>query len=193
VRRAERELAREFALSAEARAELYPRVSLAASWGQRSTEASNLFDSGSNAWSIGPSLVMPIFEAGILKANVRAQAAREQQALIGWQKSVLQAQAEVEDAIAALTRERERNLSLESALRAQSRAVELARDLFTRGLVDFFEVLDAQRAQFVIETELARSTTKVSTDAVALFKALGGGWDVVPDEPRAEAAPAAVE
>ena len=190
VRRAERDLARECALSDAARAELYPRISLAASWGQRSTEGFDLLDAGSNAWSIGPSLVLPIFEAGVLKANVRAQEAREKQALARWQKAVLQAQAEVEDAIVNLARERERNASLANALAAQDRAVKLANDLFTKGLVDFFQVLDAQRARFQIESDLARSSTRAVTNAVALYKALGGGWSVADErEPKSQSAP----
>ncbi|MBI5363260.1 MAG: efflux transporter outer membrane subunit [Planctomycetes bacterium] len=188
VRRAERELARECALSNAARAELYPRLSLAGSWGQRSTDGFELLDSGSNGWSLGASLVLPIFEAGVLKANVRAQEARQLQALVRWQKTVLQAQSEVEDALVNLARERERNTSLANALASQQRAVQLASDLFTKGLVDFFQVLDAQRAQFVIELELARSSTRAVANAVALYKALGGGWSVADQSEPVETA-----
>jgi len=177
VRRAERELAQECALEAAARAELYPRISLAGSWGQRSVEGAELFDAASNGWSLGAGLVWPIFSAGVLQANVRVQSARAEQALVRWQISVLAAQAEVEDALASLARERERAQALEESLRDQVRAVELANDLFTRGMVDFFEVLQAQRDQFRIETDLARSATQTTTQAVALYKALGGGWE----------------
>jgi multidrug efflux system outer membrane protein len=89
---------------------------------------------------------------------------------------MLAAQAEVEDALTELARERERGAALADALAAQKRAVQLANDLFTRGLVDLFEVIDAQREQFDIETDAARSATRASTAAVALHKALGGGW-----------------
>lgn len=178
VRRAERELARECALTNAARAELYPRLSLAASWGQQSAHSGDLFDQASNAWSIGPNLVAPLFEAGVLRANVRAQEARQRAALLTWEKTVLEAQAEVEDALVNLARERERNRSLAEALVSQQRASQLASDLFTRGLVDFFQVLDAQRQALQIESDLARSSTRVATNAVALYKALGGGWEV---------------
>jgi len=188
VRRAERELARECALTNAARGELYPKLSLAASWGQRTTDGFELLDAGSNAWSIGPSLVLPIFEAGVLKANVRAQEARQEQALVRWQKTVLTAQAEVEDAVVNLARERERNASLASALAAQDRAVKLANDLFSKGLVDFFQVLDAQRARFQIESDLAKSSTRAVSNAVALYKALGGGWSVADTHEPAETA-----
>lgn len=179
VRRAERELARECALGAAARAELYPRLSLGATWGQRANHGADLFDSASNSWSFGPSLVLPLFEGGVLRANVRAQDARAEQALVRWQQAVLRAQAEVADAITLLSRERERNVSLANALVSQRRSVALANDLFTRGLVDFFQVLDAQRAQFQIESDLAQSTTRAATSAVALYKALGGGWETL--------------
>lgn len=191
VRQAERELARECALGAAARAELYPHLSLDASWGQVANHGTDLFDAASNTWAIGPSLVLPIFSAGILQANVRAQDARAEQALVRWQQAVLRAQAEVADAVVAWTRERERNVSLASALESQRRAVALANDLFTRGLADFFEVLDAQREQFQIESQLAQSTTRVSTSVVALYKALGGGWETLADDAQVRAEPAA--
>ena len=68
--------------------------------------------------------------------------------------------------------------------------MKLANDLFTKGLVDFFQVLDAQRARFQIESDLARSSTRAVTNAVALYKALGGGWSVADErEPKSQSAP----
>ena len=91
--------------------------------------------------------------------------------------AVLEALREVEDALASVRRERARLAELERAVESNRRAAELATDLQARGLVDFFEVLDAQRQQLAAETELALSETALSTQAVALYKALAGGWD----------------
>ena len=177
VARAERELARAASLSAQATADLYPRFVIGASYGRQSLEGGDLFDAASEAWSVGPSLVAPLFRGGALRARVRAADARVDQAAAAYEAAVLEALREVEDALAAVRRERARLAELERAVESNRRAAELATDLQARGLVDFFEVLDAQRQQLAAETELARSETALSTQAVALYKALAGGWD----------------
>lgn len=174
VRRSERDLARETALTAQATAELYPRVTLTASFGQSAQSASKLFDASSNAWSIGAGLLAPLFDGGTLRANLRAQEARRAQAALAWKGVVLDALREVEDALAGVEREREREERLAAAVAASQRALVLARDLNQQGLVDFFDVLDAQRAVLSAETQLARSQSAVTAGTVALYKALGG-------------------
>jgi NodT family efflux transporter outer membrane factor (OMF) lipoprotein len=174
VRAAERVLARETALNAQATAELYPRVTLFASVGQESARLSDLLDAGSTAWALGGSVLAPIFEGGRLQANVRAQEARVEQAASAWKATVLDALREVEDALSALAREREREAELRAAVDASRRAVQLASDLNAQGLADFFEVLEAQRTLLSAESQLAESQTAVSAQAVALYKALGG-------------------
>ncbi|MCY2959337.1 MAG: efflux transporter outer membrane subunit [Planctomycetota bacterium] len=174
VRRSERELARATALTAQATADLYPRITLSASLGQEAQTASGLFDASSNAWSIGAGLLAPLFDGGTLRANLRAQEARRAQAALAWKGVVLDALREVEDALANLGREREREARLAAAVAASQRALVLARDLNQQGLVDFFDVLDAQRAVLSAETQLVQSQSAVSTGTVALYKALGG-------------------
>jgi outer membrane protein TolC len=122
-------------------------------------------------------LLLPIFDRETLHARVEAADERVRGALIQWQKAVLSAFAEVEDALSALARERERTAKLEEALAASRRAVELARALHERGVVDFFQVLDAQGQQLRIESQLAQAQTQTASQAVALYKSLGGGWE----------------
>jgi outer membrane protein, multidrug efflux system len=175
IRRAERELARSAALTAEATAELFPRFVIGGSIGQQSDDFKHLFDASSTAWSLGGSLTAPIFNGGRLRANVRAADARQEQALLLYEQTVLEALREVEDALANVQRERERSVTLDAALQANRRAVELATDLQARGLTTFFEVLDAQRELLAADTDLAASSTTLSLQSVALYKALGGG------------------
>jgi multidrug efflux system outer membrane protein len=185
IRRAERELAQAAALSDQATADLYPKLTLGGSFGFQSIRAGHLFDSDSQAWSIGPSLLAPIFHGGALRAEVRAQGAREEAAIGLYRFTVLGALAEVEDALSSVARERERRASLSTALESTRRALELANDLHTRGLIDFFEVLDAERAVLIAEASLAQSETALTSQTVALYKALGGGWESQPDEAAA--------
>jgi outer membrane protein TolC len=92
----------------------------------------------------------------------------------------LTALQDVEDAIVAYTQERNRREALVAAEASNQRAVDLATALYTRGLTAFLNVLDAQRNLFQSQNDVAQSETTVSTDLVALHKALGGGWETVP-------------
>ena len=177
IRRAERDLAVAVAITDQATADLYPKITLTGSLGLASTSTGNFFDAGSKTWEIGASLFAPIFHGGALRANVRVQEARQEQAIARYRLTVLNAFAEVEDSLVNVARERERLKSLESAVSSSRRALDLANDLHLRGLIDFFQVLDAQRSNVLAESELARSETLLTSDTVALYKALGGGWE----------------
>lgn len=176
---AERDLASVTALHGAAVAELFPRITLTGSLGQQSDDLGDLFDARSRAWSVGPSLVAPIFRGGELRANVRVQEARVEQARGRYRQTVLAALREVEDALAAWTHELGRLRSLELAERSNARAVELASALYDRGLVDYFDVLDAQRTQLTTRSDVARARVTLASAAIALYKALGGGFDDV--------------
>jgi outer membrane protein, multidrug efflux system len=195
IRRAERELATAAALTDQATANLYPKITLNGSLGVASTQANNLFDAASTTWSIGASLFAPIFHGGALRAAVHVQDARERQAIDRYRLTVLNAFAEVEDALVSVARERERRQTLITAVSSSRRALDLANDLHLRGLIDFFEVLDAQRSNVLAEVQLASSETALTSDTVALYKALGGGWESWPEEqaPTSEPAPSGHE
>jgi NodT family efflux transporter outer membrane factor (OMF) lipoprotein len=178
IRRAERSVAAATARIGVATADLYPRFTLSGSFALESTQFGNLFHGDSRTWSAGPLAVRwPIFDAGRIRSNIQVQEARQEQTLVAYERTVLQAYEEVANALVAYARIRERRDSLAIAVEADQRAVELANDLWRRGLTDFLNVLDTQRALFVLQDQLAESQAGVTTSLVALYKALGGGWD----------------
>lgn len=180
VRQAERQLAASTAAIGVAVAELYPRLSLTGAFGLDSLGTGNLFDWNSRALSLGPTLRWPIFAAGRLKNQVVVQEAVQEQALFQYEKAVLTALEDVENSLVAYLREGERRRSLEAAVQSNLKAVELADDLYKKGLTSFTDVLDAQRALYAAQLDLGRSVADVALDLVALYKALGGGWESTP-------------
>jgi NodT family efflux transporter outer membrane factor (OMF) lipoprotein len=177
VRQAERKLAGATATVGVAVSELYPKFSLTGAFGLDSLGSADFLKWQSRVWSLGPSIRWPVFAAGRLRAQVAVEDARKSQALDAYEKSVLVALEDVENALVAYLREGERRKSLEAALAADRKAVELADDLYRKGLTSFIDVLDAQRALYGAEADLGRSTAEVALDLVALYKALGGGWE----------------
>ncbi len=177
LRRAERELAAATARIGIATADLYPRLSLTGSYGWLGTRGEQIFESSSQQGSIGPSLHWPLFDAGRVRARIAAEEARTEQALARFQGTVLDAMREVEDSLASLSAQTERRASLEQAVAAQERALELASALHSAGLADFLTVIDVERELLAAREELARSETEHSVQVIALCKALGGGWD----------------
>jgi len=177
VRRAERELARASAKTAEAITELYPRISLDAAFGLESEHIGDIFDDASKAFSFGPSLVTPLFRGGVLRAAIQARDAQESQAALRYQRAALDALREVEDALARRARSAERLAALQQAAAAERLARELAGERYRRGLDDFLPVLLAERSALVAESELARERTAYASATILVYKALGGGWD----------------
>jgi outer membrane protein, multidrug efflux system len=180
VRRAERELAAATARIGVARAEFYPRISLTGAFGLESIHAGDFFEKGSRAWSVGPAIRWPIFASGRLRAQVDVAEARQAQALAGFESSLLRALEEVENALVAYLREGERRRLLVEAVAAGRRALALSEDLQRQGLASYLDVLTAQRALQADELQQASSDAAVTLFCVALFKALGGGWETPP-------------
>jgi NodT family efflux transporter outer membrane factor (OMF) lipoprotein len=190
VRRAERDVAAETARIGVVTADLFPRVMLTGSAGVESSQIGNLFAGDSFAWSVGPSVRWNIFSGERIQQNIEAQTARQEQALARYEKTVLTAFQDVENSLVGYSRERIRLRSLSEAVAAQSRAVQLAEELYTRGLTDFQNVLDAQRQLYSLQDLQAESERNVTDNLIALYKALGGGWDAaeIPGgEPQANA------
>jgi multidrug efflux system outer membrane protein len=176
VRRAERELAAETARIGAAQAELLPRLTLVGTIGIRSQDAAEIAG-GHGFGSIGPSVEWPIFAGGRILANIAAQDARAEQAAARYERAVLGAYAEVETALARHAHEQVRRAELRSAVAAQRDAAELARRLQRAGLAPFLDVLDAERSLLISESRLAESETAVAASLVAVYAALGGGWE----------------
>lgn len=177
IRRAEREIAAATARVGVATADLFPRFSLLGLIGLQSQNLSDLLSSGSGFWLFGPAMRWPVFDRSRIRANVEVQNAREEQALITYEKTILGALQEVESALVSYSKEQASRDSLRQAVSANRQAVEMANEMYRTGLVDFLNVLDSERTLSQSEDQLAQSDQKVATDLVAVFKALGGGWE----------------
>jgi multidrug efflux system outer membrane protein len=178
IRSAERQLAAATAQVGSAIADLFPRFSLIGTFGLQSISASDWFTGRSRYWSIGPTLSWPIFDAGRIRANIEIRNAQQEQAFNLYEKTILAALGDVEKSLVNYAQEQVRYRSLNDAVAANRRAVEMANELYVRGLNNYLDVLDSQRALYATETELAQSEATMAANLVALYKALGGGWQV---------------
>jgi NodT family efflux transporter outer membrane factor (OMF) lipoprotein len=187
VRRAERELAAQTARVGVATADLYPKLTLSGSIGLDALSITNLFVPGSRTSSFGPAISWPIFDAGAIRSNIETQSALQEQALIQYRSSVLEALEEVENALVAYAQEQERRRALVESAKAAQSAAKLAEDQFVSGLIDFNDVLDAQRSLLTFQDELAESEGTVTSNLIRLYKALGGGWTPLSPETASKA------
>jgi multidrug efflux system outer membrane protein len=185
--RAERELAAQSARIGVAQAELYPRVALNAGLGARESELGELGTGGARYWSIGPTLALPLFNGGALRAGVEAARARAEQAALAYRQLALVALREVEDAFAARAAQKQRADWLAQSAASAQRSLALASELYERGLEDYLAVLDARRASIDARDALAQSRVQFALEHIALCKALGGGWDALATHELAQA------
>jgi len=176
VRRAERQLAAATANIGVATADLFPQFSLTGETGMQSLKLKNLANGGSWFYSLGPSIDWDLFDAGRVRANIDVQNSLQRQALETYQLAVLQALSDVDSALVTYNQEQARRVSLAQSVQSNQRAVDLSVQLYTRGLLDFLSVLDAERSLFAAQSLLVQSDQNISSDLVALYKALGGGW-----------------
>ncbi len=195
IRRAERQLAAATARIGVATADLYPRLTLLGSLGTVSSNFSDLFGSGTLAYSFGPSFSWSVFAGGSIRSQIKVQDALTEQALLTYEGTVLGALKEVEDALDAFTQEKQRQVALVETVSSSRRSLKLAVRLYKEGLQDFQPVLDAQRTLFDYDNELATSRGQVATNLVNIYQALGGGWDpakvaAMPQETQAKASEA---
>ncbi len=177
IRGAERRLASATAQIGVATADLYPSFDITALLGLESSHVSNLFTRGSGVWQILPGVSLPIFTGGRLTANIDSRNAEQQEALIVYRQTILSALQEVENSLIAYYKEQERLKFLLKEVEQNKLAVELANERYTKGLTGFVDVLTAERSLYASQSSLSQSQTAVSTNLVALYKALGGGWE----------------
>jgi NodT family efflux transporter outer membrane factor (OMF) lipoprotein len=183
IRAAERRLAAQTARIGVATAELYPRFSLSGFLGLQSTSAGDLFNSDSVNWSIGLPVRWRLFEGGSVRSLIAAEQARTAQLIASYEKAVLLALEEVEDAMVSYEKEVERRARLTESVDATQRSLELVLTQYRAGLTDFQNVLDTQRSLLLREDDLAQSEGVVIENLVDLYRALGGGWDPDTAEP----------
>ena len=158
-----------------ARAAFFPRISLTAFFGFASTELEELFGDEGNTWSFGPSLALPLFDAGRNEANLDLAVARRNIAVANYELTIQVAFREVADALAARRWLAEQFASQQRGLLAERDRAELAELRYRNGVADYIEVLDAQRQLFAAEQQLVQIRQAQLANAVSLYVALGGG------------------
>jgi NodT family efflux transporter outer membrane factor (OMF) lipoprotein len=183
IRQAEAQLHAATADIGVAKANFYPSLNLTGSIGLQSLQFSKAFNLNSKQYAVGPGLTIPIFQGGQLRSTLQLREAQQQEAAVNFQKTVLQAWHDVDNALTAYQAEQARRDELIQAVAENRRALSLAQSRYQLGVADFLSVLDAERSLLAAQLQLADSTTTVSSNLVALYKALGGGWETdMPEE-----------
>jgi outer membrane protein TolC len=170
-----------------ARSDIYPSFALFGMIGTQTTSGagpisgnaqfSDLFGPGSLFFSWGGRILWPLLNYGRIQNNVRVQDARLQQLLVAYQNSVLKASQEVEDGLAGYVRAQEATVFAQNAAMSAQRSVDIALIQYREGAVDYQRVLDAQRSLLQEQNTLTSTQSSVATNLIALYKALGGGWE----------------
>ncbi len=176
IRQAEAQLHAATADIGTAKADFYPKLTLSGSVALQALQVKNLgFSAGT--YSYGPSLTIPLFEGGRLRGTLQLREAQQQEAAVAYQRTVLQAFTDVDNALIAYAAEQRRRNRLAEQVAQSRRAFNLAQSQYRQGISDFLQVLTAQRTMLAAEQQLSDSTATVSANLVALYKALGGGWE----------------
>ena len=176
IKSAERLLAAATASIGIATADLFPRVTLLGSYGSRSSSSSDIAESNNERFRLGPSFTWAAFDLGRVRARIRAADATAEGQLAVYEKTVLTALEETENAFSDYIRSNRRKEKLLIAAEASERAAELAQIRYQNGVDSFINVLDAESRLLTAQDELAQSSTDSGVAYVTLYKALGGGW-----------------
>lgn len=178
IRVAERDLAASTALVGVAMGDLFPRVTFTGSFSY--SAPGSLGDAASRGYVVGPGISWAAFDLGRVEAHIAGSRARTDVALAAYEQTVLRALEETEDALVTHARTQESLKDATDAAVASRTAAQIARTRYEGGLVDFLAVLDAERTQLTAEDHLAQSRTDAATSLIAVYKALGGGWETAP-------------
>ncbi len=187
IRLAELQIATQSPQIGIAKADLYPHFYLFGSIGWSSSDVTstfgqsslgNIFSYKSLYWSVGPGFNWDILNYGRIRNRVRVEDARLQQLVISYENTVLNAQREVEDALVSFTRSREEERFLKDSVNAAERSVEISLLQYKEGLIDYQRVLDSERSLATQSNRLTEVSGQVSTNLVAAYKGLGGGWQI---------------
>jgi len=164
-----------------AKADFYPRIRLVGNAGLQSLTGSEWGSWTSRFFSVGPTLYLPLFEGGRLKGTLALNEAREKEAALFYQQTVLRAWHEVDNALSAYDAVQRRNEELVQAFEQSRQAYEVSLRRYEQGAADYLLVLTAQRSLLSSQLELADNTSQVSLAMVTLCKTLGGGWAALAD------------
>ncbi|MGD8164291.1 efflux transporter outer membrane subunit [Pantoea sp. FN0307] len=158
-------------------AQLFPSLSLTGQLGVRNTDASYLDNWSSHFYSYGPALSIPIFQGGRLVSSVKLTRAQQASSALNYRQTVLAALQDVENALVSYRTDQERATQMDETVSALQSSFDLASDSYKKGLSTFLEVLDAQRQLAQAKQQAEQARVQSSLDLVALYKALGGGWE----------------
>ena len=176
ILQAERALMAANASIGAARAAFFPRITLTASAGTASSALDGLFDGGSGAWSFVPQIRLPIFEAGRLQASLDVAEIQRDINVAQYEKAIQSAFREVADALAERATLAEQLDARRKLVEAANKSFELSEARYQGGVDSYLNLLDAQRTLYGAELELIATRLADATNRVALYKALGGGW-----------------
>jgi multidrug efflux system outer membrane protein len=176
VRVAERRLAAATARVGVAVGDLFPKVTLVGEVGYFAPTFGDFGQSEARSFSAGPSISWAAFDLGRVRARISSAKAETDQALAAYEGAVLGALEDTEGSLISYGRSQSRREALRIAAAASDKAADLARKRFEGGLIDFLEVLDAERTALSAELLLSQSRTDAATSLIAVYKALGAGW-----------------
>ena len=182
IRVAERELAAANARIGVAKADWFPHISLGGFVGFLAGRSNDFGGAESRAWSVAPSISWAGLNVQRMRSGVKASEARADEAKANYQRTVLGALEDVDNALVGYNQQRVRVQKLDEQATQSTRAAELARIRYEAGATDYLELLDAQRTQLSAEDQLAEAEAGINLQAIALYKALGGGWQACADE-----------
>ena len=180
IRAAERNLAASTDLIGVAVSNLFPKVTFTGSFGFAAAEPAGFGTAASRSYMIGPGITWAAFNLGRVREQIAGARAGAVIALDQYRETVLNALEETEDALVTHDRDRDQLLHAEDAARESATAARLAEIRYKGGMVDFLSVLDAERTQLQAENALAQARTSAATSLIAVYKALGGGWESAP-------------
>jgi multidrug efflux system outer membrane protein len=163
-------------------AQLYPDISLSGEVGRSALQFKALNDWSSTFYQLGPSISLPIFQGGKLRANVRLARAEQQEAALGYRQTVLSALQDVENDLVALRTDRVRQERLEQAVTIAQDQLSLAQGRYRNGLAAFLDVLDSETTLINAQQDEIRGRLQLALDIAALYKAIGGGWQMTGDD-----------
>ena len=178
IRIAERRLAGATARVGVAVGDLFPKVTLTGNFGYLAPTFGDLGQGESRFFSVGPGISWAAFDLGRVRARISSARAETDAALSSYEGAVLNALEDTEGALVSYGRSQSHRESLAAAAAASDKASDLARKRFEGGLVDFLEVLDAERTALTAELVFSQSRTDEATSLIAVYKALGAGWDL---------------
>ncbi|WP_312601852.1 MULTISPECIES: TolC family protein [Pseudomonas] len=178
IQAAERQLAAATANVGVATADLFPRVSLSGFLGFTAGRGSEIGSSAARAWGLGPTLSWPAFDLGSVRARLRGAKADAEGALATYEQQVLLALEESANAFSDYGKRQERLVALIRQSEASRAAAEQAAIRYREGGSDFLVLLDAERERLAAEDAQAQAEVELYQGIVAIYKSLGGGWEI---------------